>query len=160
MCSYLQKSPANSLSRAGNDVRTRRCTFELYPQTTQNTRKKICVFLRVLRAKNLSITSKGGQSPNDKAQRPGSPDAEQTRDSWPNRNAKAGFAGPPCSAKLLVNLVIADARRLYLSPRRGKKKIAQGKGAQRLPPWVTEPPTSTPLFMVCPADPAGRQGRP
>ena len=41
MCSYLQKSPANSLSRAGNDVRTRRSTFELYPQTTQITRKNL-----------------------------------------------------------------------------------------------------------------------
>src|SRR6266516_7287060 len=64
------------------------------------------------------------------------------------------------SAKFLVNLVIADARRLYLPPRRGKEKIAQGKGAQRLPPWVTATPASTPLFVVCLADLAGRQGRP
>src|SRR6266540_5243544 len=39
-----KKSPANSLSQAGSDVRTRHCRFELCPQTTQNTRKKSASF--------------------------------------------------------------------------------------------------------------------
>ena len=49
---------------------------------------------------------------------------------------------------LLANLIKADVRRLHRSPRRGKETIAQGKGAQRLPPWVTARPTTTPLFTV------------
>ena len=31
------------------------------------------------------------------------------------------------------------AQEALLPPRRGREKIAQGKGAQRLPPWVTSP---------------------
>jgi hypothetical protein len=58
------------------------------------------------------------------------------------------FAGAPLFGQLLVNFGMADLR-LCLPPRRGKEKIAQGKGAQRLPPWVTEPISSCPLFMVC-----------
>ena len=41
---------------------------------------------------------------------------------------------------VLKNLILsADIRRLHLPPRRGKEKVAQGKRAQRMPPWVTGP---------------------
>jgi len=40
-----------TFSRAGSDVQTLHCTSELCPQNTQNTQKKICVFLRFPRAK-------------------------------------------------------------------------------------------------------------
>jgi hypothetical protein len=67
---------------------------------------------------------------------------------------------PVCAANLLVNILIADLRRLRLPPQRGKEKVAPGKGAQRLSPWVTCPPTPTPLFLVFRADLPGRHGRP
>ena len=41
----------------------------------------------------------------------------------------------------------ADIRRLHLPPR-GKEKIAQGKGAQRLPPWVNRPLTTIHYFVT------------
>jgi hypothetical protein len=41
---------------------------------------------------------------------------------------------------VVMNLISsADIRRLHLSPRRGKEKVARGKEAQRLPPWVSDP---------------------
>jgi len=56
----------------------------------------------------------------------------------------------------LMNLILsADFRRLHLPPRRGKEKVAQGKGAQRLPPWVTGPHQQLPLSTVRRASPQG-----
>src|SRR5438128_4910918 len=55
-----------------------------------------------------------------------------------------------------MNLISpADIRRLQLPPRRGKEKVAQGKGAQRLPPWVTGPHQQLPLSTVRRASPQG-----
>src|SRR5437867_5744958 len=54
-----------------------------------------------------------------------------------------------------MNLKLStDIRRLHLPPRRGKEKVAQGKEAQRLPPWVTDP-TTTPSFHRPQSQPVG-----
>src|SRR2546427_742921 len=43
------------------------------------------------------------------------------------------------------------------TPRRGRERIAQGKGAYRLPPWVTAPPAPNPSSWS--AVPAARLAR-
>ena len=48
-----------------------------------------------------------------------------------------------------------------LPPRRRKEKLAQGKGAERPPPWVTAPPPpTTPSFHGSPRQPTGGRGEP
>jgi len=55
----------------------------------------------------------------------------------------------------------ADIRRLGLPSQRGKKILAQGKGAQRLPPWVTaRPQQQLSSFHGSPRQPAGWRGEP
>ena len=56
-------------------------------------------------------------------------------------------------------MLSADIRRLHLPPRRGKAKVAQGKGAQRLPPWVTGPTNNSLLFPRSAAPACGRARR-
>jgi len=58
-----------------------------------------------------------------------------------------------------MELCRCDSARPAPEPQRGSTKIAQGKGAKRLPPWDCHPKNITPLFLFCRPYGRGKTGK-
>src|SRR5947209_15392820 len=72
------------------------------------------------------------------------------------------FIGPENTLQrqdLAMELCRCDSARPAPEPQRGSTKIAQGKGAKRLPPWDRHPKNIPPLFLFCRPYGRGKKGK-